>query len=269
MSAGVEAGVRVRFIGSGEAVGSGGRFQTCIHVHAAGAEVLLDCGASSLVAMRRFGVDPLAIDAVVLSHLHGDHFGGVPFLLLDGQFKRRTRPLTVAGPPGVEARVRAAMEVLFPGSTAVERRFVTHFVELVDRAPHTLGPFTLPPFPVVHASGAPPFALRLACEGKVIAYSGDTEWTETLVDAARAADLFIAEALFVDKRVKFHLDLETLLANRARLDCRRLVLTHTSEAAPGRLHRPRGEGAAAGPAPAAWAAGARGVGGPWPRPRGR
>ena len=236
MSAGVAVGVRVRFLGSGDAFGSGGRFQTCIHVNAAGAQVLLDCGASSLVAMRRFGVDPLAIDAVVLSHLHGDHFGGVPFLLLDGQFKRRTRPLTVAGPPGVEARVRAAMEVLFPGSTAVERRFVTHFVELVDRAPHAFGPFTLTPFPVVHASGAPPFALRLACEGKVIAYSGDTEWTETLVDAARAADLFIAEALFVDKRVKFHLDLETLLANRARLDCRRLVLTHMSEDVLGRLH---------------------------------
>src|SRR5256886_11115048 len=170
--------MRVRFLGSGDALGSGGRFQTCIHVQADGAQVLLDCGACSLVAMRRFGVDPQAIDAVVLSHLHGDHFGGVPFLILDAQFKRRTRPLTVAGPPGVEARVRATMEVLFPGSTAVERRFVTRFVELADRLPQGLGPFTVTPFPVVHASGAPSFALRLACDGKVIAYSGDTEWTE-------------------------------------------------------------------------------------------
>src|SRR2546428_12059601 len=125
------------------------------------------------------------------------------------------------------------MEVLFPGSTAVERRFVTRFVELADRLPQGLGPFTVTPFPVVHASGAPSFALRLACDGKVIAYSGDTEWTETLVDAARAADLFIAEALFVDKRVKFHLDLATLLPNRARLDCRRLALPHLTQPAPG------------------------------------
>src|SRR5256886_11967041 len=152
--------MRVRFLGSGDAFGSGGRFQTCIHAQAAGAQVLLDCGATSLVAMRRFGVDPQAIDAVVLSHLHGDHFGGVPFLILDAQFKRRTRPLTLAGPPGVEARVRATMEVLFPGSTAVERRFVTRFVELADRLPQGLGPFTVTPFPVVHASGAPSFALR-------------------------------------------------------------------------------------------------------------
>jgi ribonuclease BN (tRNA processing enzyme) len=227
--------VRVRFLGSGDAFGSGGRFQTCIHVQAAGAQVLLDCGTSSLVAMRRFGVDPQVIDAVILSHLHGDHFGGVPFMILDGQFKRRTRPLTVAGPPGVEARVRATMEVLFPGSTAVERRFETRFVELTDRMDHGLGPFTVTPFLVVHASGAPPFALRLACAGKVIAYSGDTEWTEALVDAARGVDLFIAEALFVDKHVRFHLDVETLRANRARLDCRRLVLTHMSDDVLGRL----------------------------------
>ena len=109
--------MKVRFLGSGDAFGSGGRFQTCIHVESGASQLLLDCGASSLIAMRRFGVDPQAIDTVILSHLHGDHFGGVPFLILDGQFKRRTRPLLVAGPPGVEKRVRDAMEVFFPGSS--------------------------------------------------------------------------------------------------------------------------------------------------------
>ncbi|MBI2157181.1 MAG: MBL fold metallo-hydrolase, partial [Candidatus Rokubacteria bacterium] len=78
----------VRFLGSGDAFGSGGRFQTCIHLGAAGGSVLVDCGATSLVAMRRFGLDPQGIACVVLSHLHGDHFGGVPFLVLDAQFKR-------------------------------------------------------------------------------------------------------------------------------------------------------------------------------------
>src|SRR5437879_12248931 len=144
--------------------------------------------------MRRFGVDPLAIDAVLLSHLHGDHFGGVPFLILDGQFKHRTRPLFVVGPPGVEARVRETMEVLFPGSTRVARRFETRFVELADRVTVEVGPVRVTGFAVIHASGAPPFALRVAGHGKVIAYSGGTEWTEGLVDAARGADLFIAEA---------------------------------------------------------------------------
>jgi len=221
--------VKVRFLGSGDAFGSGGRFQTCIHVETGASQLLLDCGASSLIAMRRFGVDPQAIDTVILSHLHGDHFGGVPFLILDGQFKRRTRPLLVAGPPGVDRRVREAMEVFFPGSTRIERRFETRFVELADRVAAEVGPVHVTAFEVSHASGAPPFALRIAGEGKVMTYSGDTEWTESLVDAARGADLFVAEALFYDKRVKYHLDVATLLQQRPRLECRRLILTHMGE----------------------------------------
>jgi len=221
--------VKVRFLGSGDAFGSGGRFQTCIHVESGASQLLLDCGASSLIAMRRFGVDPQAIDTVILSHLHGDHFGGVPFLILDGQFKRRTRPLLVAGPPGVDKRVREAMEVFFPGSTRIERKFETRFVELAGRVPVDVGPVQVTAFEVSHASGAPPFAIRVAAGGKVVAYSGDTEWTESLVDAARGADLFIAEALFYDKRVKYHLDLATLMEHRPRLECRRLVLTHMGE----------------------------------------
>jgi ribonuclease BN (tRNA processing enzyme) len=221
--------VKVRFLGSGDAFGSGGRFQTCIHLQSNAGGMLLDCGASSLIAMRRFGVEPQTIDTVILSHLHGDHFGGVPFLILDGQFKRRTRPLIVAGPPGVEARVHEAMEVFFPGSTRIERKFDTRFIELADRVPIEVGPARVTGFAVVHASGATPFALRVAAENRIVTYSGDTEWTESLVDAARGADLFIAEALFYDKRVKYHLDLTTLLQHRARLDCRRLVVTHMGE----------------------------------------
>jgi ribonuclease BN (tRNA processing enzyme) len=221
--------VKVRFLGSGDAFGSGGRFQTCIHLESGEAQVLVDCGASSLIAMRHFGVDPLAIDAVLLSHLHGDHFGGVPFLILDGQFTRRTRPLVVVGPPGVEARVREAMEVLFPGSARIEQRFEVRYAELADRVTLPVGSISVTPFGVVHASGAPPFALRVAGGGKIVAYSGDTQWTDSLIDAARGADLFIAEAYFFDKTVKFHLDLATLLRHRPELDCGRLIVTHMSE----------------------------------------
>ena len=80
--------------------GSGGRYQACIHLRpAGGSPVLLDCGTTSLSALKRLGIDPGEIAAVFVSHLHGDHFGGLPFLILDGQFSRRTRPLTLVGPP--------------------------------------------------------------------------------------------------------------------------------------------------------------------------
>jgi ribonuclease BN (tRNA processing enzyme) len=72
-------------LGCGDAFGSGGRFHTCFHVSARVVSFLVDCGASALIAMRRFGVDPNTIRTVLISHLHGDHFGGLPFLLLDAQ----------------------------------------------------------------------------------------------------------------------------------------------------------------------------------------
>jgi ribonuclease BN (tRNA processing enzyme) len=220
--------VRVRFLGSGDAFGSGGRFQTCILVRSSHGSTLIDCGASSLIAMKRFGVDPNSVEAVLLSHLHGDHFGGLPFLILDGQFSRRTRPLTIAGPPGVEERVRAAMEVLFPGSSQTRQRFDLRFVELAVEAETLVGSVLVTAFPAEHASGAPAFALRVECDGRTIAYSGDTAWTEGLIRVADDADLLICEAYYFEKRVPFHLDYQTLMRHRASLRCGRIVLTHMS-----------------------------------------
>jgi ribonuclease BN (tRNA processing enzyme) len=188
--------------------------------------LLVDCGATSLVAMHQAGVDPLSIDAIALTHLHGDHFGALPFLVIDAQFRRRTAALTVAGPPGVRQRVEAAMEVFFPGSTAVTRRFAIEFVELRDGVAAPLGGMTVTPFEVVHASGAPAHALRVDDGERVIAYSGDTEWTDRLLDAARGADLFVCEALFWDRAVKFHLDHATVRAHADALGGGRVLLTH-------------------------------------------
>jgi ribonuclease BN (tRNA processing enzyme) len=218
--------VTVQFVGSGDAFGSGGRFQACIAVRYGGGHLALDLGASSLTAMRQIGLEPGAIDAVVLTHLHGDHFGGIPFLVLDAQFARREKPLVIVGPSGVSQRVSQAMEVFFPGSSRVEQRFETRFLELTSRRPVSLLGGTITAYEVPHASGAPAHALRLEIGDTVIAYSGDTEWSESLVEVSRGADLFICEAYSFEKPIKNHLSYATLRQHRARLDCRRLVLTH-------------------------------------------
>ena len=225
--------VMVTFAGSGDAFGSGGRYQACIHVRPAGEPpFLLDCGTTSLTALKAAGLDPGEIGTVFVSHLHGDHFGGLPFLILDGQFGHRTRPLHVAGPAGAGERVEAAMEVLFPGSTGVRRRFPVHFHELTDRQPlrFDLEPTELVvvPFAVVHASGAPALALRVTWQGHTIAYTGDTEWTEALVELARGADMLIAEGYTSQRKIRFHLDVATLEQHAGRLAARRVILTHLS-----------------------------------------
>jgi ribonuclease BN (tRNA processing enzyme) len=221
--------MQLRFIGCGDAFGSGGRFNTCFQVIAPSATVLIDCGASSMVALRKWGVDLNTIDSIFITHLHGDHFGGLPFLILDAQLvSRRTRPLVIAGPPGLRDRLTAAMEIFFPGSTAIERRFALDVIELEPDRQVTVGPVAVLPMRVRHPCGAPPLAIRLTIDGKSVAYTGDTEWTEALVPVAQDADLFIAEAYFHDRKIRFHLDLETVLSHMDRLRPRRMVLTHMS-----------------------------------------
>jgi ribonuclease BN (tRNA processing enzyme) len=232
------APVQVRFVGSGDAFGNGGRFQACILLRAPGhGDVLLDCGASSLVALKQQRLDPGQVGLVLVSHLHGDHFGGLPFLVLDGQFTGRTRPLHVAGPAGVGQRVEAAMEVLFPGSTGVRRRFQVHFHELVDRRVHRFeaADLVVTPYQVVHGSGAPALGLRVGWQGRTIAYTGDTEWTEALVELAAGADLLVAEGYTLDRKIRFHLDVRTLERHAGRLGARRVVLTHLSSEALARV----------------------------------
>jgi ribonuclease BN (tRNA processing enzyme) len=221
--------MRVQFLGSGDAFGSGGRMQTCILLHAEGTRILVDCGTTALIAMRRFGVDPNDISAIVLTHLHGDHFGGIPFFILDGQLvSKRTSSLLIAGPPSTRERLFQAMEVLFPGSSTVQRGFSVEVVSLQPGPPERIGPFVVTPHLVNHASGAPAYALRFESAGKAIAYSGDTEWTAGVAAAGHDADLFIAEAYFYDKPIRYHLDYATLVAQLPTFNPKRVVLTHAS-----------------------------------------
>jgi ribonuclease BN (tRNA processing enzyme) len=227
--------VQVRFVGSGDAFGSGGRYQTCIRIAAQDQIVLVDCGATSVAAMRAQDIDPQSVDVVALTHLHGDHFGGLPFLILDGQFSRRTRPLRVYGPPGTQARLTATMEALFPGSSDASRRFAVPVVELAPGGVADLGGLRLRCWQVIHASGAPSLALRVEDGESSFAYSGDTEWTPALVHAARDASLFAVEAYTFEKPVRYHLDYRTLEAQRADLTAAQTVLTHMSADMLGRL----------------------------------
>ena len=228
--------MQLQFIGCGDALGSGGRANTCFHVTGARSNFLIDCGASSLPAMKRLGIARERIDLILITHFHGDHFGGLPFFLLDAQFTRRSRPLVIAGPQGIETRLKQVMEALFENSSKTQQRFELSVVALEPGQSRSFGEVKVTPYPVVHGeSGGPFLAYRTEAEGRVIAYSADTEWTETLVAAARGADLFVAEAYYYEKIVKNHLSLKTLEAHLDEIDARRLVLTHMSDDMLGRL----------------------------------
>jgi ribonuclease BN (tRNA processing enzyme) len=220
------ADVRLRFLGCGDAFAAGGRFQTSFHLDDGERPMLIDCGATTLVALKRAGIASASIGWVVLTHLHGDHFGGLPWLILDGQFTQRTEPLVIAGPAETEARFGEAFEALYPGAPSAERRFETRVIELAARVPSEVGPAVVTTFPVIHTPGTHPHAVRVEYGGKVITYSGDTEWTDTLIGAADGADLFVCECQAYEREIAGHLNYRTLTEKCGELGCRRLVITH-------------------------------------------
>ena len=140
------------------------------------------------------------------------------------------------GPQGIETKLAKVMEVMFEHSSKTQQRFELSVVALEPEETRTFGDVRVTPYPVVHGeSGGPFLAYRIEAEGRVITYSADTEWTDTLIPAARDADLFIAEAYYYDRIVKNHLSLKTLEAHLAAINAKRLVLTHMSEDMLGRL----------------------------------
>ena len=228
--------MKLRFVGSGDAFGSGGRLNTCFHVSGERVNFLVDCGASSLPALTSQGIVRDDIDLVLITHFHGDHFGGVPFLLLDAQFTRRTRPLVIAGPKAIELRLTQLREAMFENSSKREQRFELRVVELTPEATASFGAVTVTPFAVVHGdSGGPFLGYRIEVEGRIIAYTGDTEWTEALIGLGRDADLFISEAYTFERPVKNHLSLKMLEARLGEIRPKRLILTHMSDDMLGQL----------------------------------
>ena len=218
-------------IGTGDAFGSGGRLNSCFHLAAAGEQILLDCGCSSLIGMQRCGIIPAEIDTVVVSHLHGDHFGGIPYLLLEGKYaSRRTRPLTLIGPPGLQQRVEVAAEALYPGLLSKKFNFPIEYLLLDPKKPLQINSAQIECFQVKHGKSQHVYGLRVEISGKIISYTGDTEWTANLVPLAQGSDLFIAECFSYDQPVPSHLDYLTLLRKKNQLGCQKMVLTHMGPA---------------------------------------
>lgn len=220
----------VTILGSGDAFGSGGRLQPCLRVAAPGCGFLVDCGATVMTAMRRYGVDPDTVDLILISHLHGDHFAGIPFFILDAQLvSKRTKPLVIAGPVGIRSQLTALLEAMFPGASTVQRKFAVEVVELAPASPVHLPGLTVTPYRAEHMSAFDALALRIECDGRILAYTGDSEWTPALAQACQGADLVVAEAYYYDRKVKFHLDFLTLMEHWPNLQAARLIVTHMSD----------------------------------------
>ena len=219
--------VTITFVGTGDAFGSGGRMNTCILVDADEIRFAIDFGATTPNALNNLGIAHNSIDQILLTHLHGDHFAGLPTMLMDSMLgSKRESPLTIAGPVGTEAHLGKVVSALFPGSETMTPKFPLTILELETMRQHDVGGLKVTTYPAIHTKQTNPTSIRIEVAGKVIAYTGDSAWNEHIPTLAHEADLLVSECYFHSKPVPFHMNYIDIEAHRDELSARRLVLTH-------------------------------------------
>jgi ribonuclease BN (tRNA processing enzyme) len=220
----------VTFVGTSDAFGAGGRRQSAILLRGSSGTVLLDCGATTGSGLNELGVAIEEIDAILVSHFHGDHFGGIPLLLLAALYEdERKRALRIAGPPGVEARVHRLAAAMGHPLDSREWTFPIAFEELPAGRQLAFGPVTVRSFETHHSPDAVPHGFLIDTGTRRIAYSGDTGWFDGLPACVAGSDLFICECTYHRNNFHYHLSHEQLSANKGRFDCGRVIITHLGE----------------------------------------
>lgn len=189
--------MRVTVVGSGDAFNSRGRLHSCYLIEGDGLGcTMVDFGATALAGLQRLGKSTASLDTLCITHLHGDHIGGIPFLVIDALFARpRGRPLDIVGPVGLEARIRALVEVSY-GDVWSSRadQLELRFTELPPGSSRDLGGLKLETFAADHMDPPEqPLCLRLSADGDSVAFSGDTQPCPGLFEAARGTGLLVCE----------------------------------------------------------------------------
>lgn len=219
--------MRLKVLGCGDAFASGGAANTCFHLSTPGHQLLLDCGASSLMQLKKFGMSSDDVDSILISHFHGDHYGGVPFLLLEAALVReRKKPLSIVGPNGLQEKLSILQDALYPGTSKHMDILDLNLSSFWGNSVLDLGAFSLNTASVIHAEGSYPHAFRIEVEGRIIAFSGDTSWTDELYRIADGADLFICECNFYEKQAPGHIHYSELKEKAPYIGAKRIVLTH-------------------------------------------
>jgi ribonuclease BN (tRNA processing enzyme) len=223
--------MQIAFLGTGNAFVPQ-RDWSCLLVNGT---ILLDAGPTALANLKRLPVDPAAVRHVFISHFHGDHCFGLPFLLLDHHFMSRTEtPLAIIGPPGVEAWTRQAMTLAFPDVAGKGWPRPITFVEAEAGMTRTVDGLTYTPVQVAHGDGLlQAFGYRLSLPDGVLAYSGDTRMTASLYTLIAEARVVILEATEFDAPL-YHLGRPEIVMLLAALPAECTVfLTHLDSPGPG------------------------------------
>ena len=188
---------------------------------------MLDCGATTLTSFNRHNIPMDPIDGILLSHLHGDHIAGLPFLFLHYvNIEPRTKSLRILGPESLETSIKQLYKIMYPNDASSPLPFELDFTEVQLRRKYSLDILQIEPFRARHQDSPPSYGYTLELDGRRIVYTGDTGWSDELPARAKGADLFICECSFYDTKLDTHLDYLTIKERLADCGYKKMVLTH-------------------------------------------
>ena len=219
--------IRVVFLGTGDAFSAGGRNQSAYLIQHPRVTLLLDCGATTLTSINRHNIPIEPVDGILLSHLHGDHIAGLPFIFLHYMYiEPRTRSLSILGPEGMEGRIKQLYETMYPGEASAPLPFELDFTEVRHQQKYSLDILRIEPFRTRHQDNPPSYGYTLELDGRKIVYTGDTGWTDELPLRAEGADLFICECSFYESQAAGHLNYSEIKKRLAGCGYKKMLLTH-------------------------------------------
>ncbi|MHA2110762.1 MAG: MBL fold metallo-hydrolase [Candidatus Hodarchaeales archaeon] len=206
-----ELDTKVVYLGIGDAFSSGGKKSAGILVDypGDGKKILLDCGPHTLQALKSSKIITSSIDWILISHFHGDHINGIPYLLLELSFQtKRIKPLKIIGPSGIEEQVNQLFSALYKNEASKTLPFKLTFHEISPDSPFKEENIRISALPMNHTPEALGYRItsdynRKSC---IIAYTGDTGWTENLIPLIENSQLAILECNFYSTEFPTHLN---------------------------------------------------------------
>lgn len=222
--------MKLTVLGSSDAFNSAGRAHSAYWIDDANGAWAVDFGPTTIRQCKALGRDPTELDAVFLTHLHGDHSGGLAILLVDQQYRAgRTRPLVIGGPPGTEERLYQLRRSAYPEMLDRGLSFPLHYAIWTVPGEAVVGSRRVRAIRARHEKRDISSSLRIEADGRALCFTGDTGWFDDLVDLSADTDVCVCECTSVASPYDGHINLNELRAIREQISTRRLVLTHFDE----------------------------------------